>query len=503
MTEPATDTDTESLGSRLRERLGSISPFSLAMLGFIGVLGNLFPQLEVLQLFHLFWLLMLWPFVSMLIGSIRQSLGYERDVAGPHDWLEMDDGWRAQFAFLLGLPLSVVNPLMGRQDVMQLLGSVVAVVRHQGSLPDPTSFAQSTKFRLPVEGTWTVVNGSPIKEYSHSWFPATQRYAYDFVITDDEGRSRPKGTDTNIENYYCYDRPVLAPADGIVVDIHDSDPELGRAGGFSHPLKRSITGNRVTIRHTEGEYSSLVHLVPGSIEVEPGERVERGEQIGRCGHSGNSSEPHLHFQLQDHPTFEVAAGLPVRFDDVAMDTPGVDVAEVTGWDEPDRGPGRSIHVGQRVSHAPDREPPKSVDAADTPNMEVTPGLNSVRTLARVTNGLAVGGFATVLAGFVVSSLSTIALGLAGFAGLGIAYLIGSKLFNGDRTRPGTLGTIGGVGVAAALVGVFGTVNMLPEFGSVAIGAGVFVTGFVLYIAVWEYVRWDLFRDNGLANTTVN
>ena len=49
-----TDTDVRSFGSRLRERLGSISPFSLAMLGFIGFLGDAFTQLEVLQTFHLF-----------------------------------------------------------------------------------------------------------------------------------------------------------------------------------------------------------------------------------------------------------------------------------------------------------------------------------------------------------------------------------------------------------------------------------------------------------------
>jgi len=473
------------------------------MLGFIGILGNLFPQLEVLQLFHLFWLFMLWPVASMLVGSIKQSLGYGTDDAGPRDWLQMGEGLRGQVAFLLGLPLSVLNPLMGRQDVMQLLGSIVAVVRHRGYLPGPKSFSQSTRYRLPVKGTWTVVNGSPIKEYSHSWFPATQRYAYDFVITDDEGRSRPEGTDTSIENYYCYDQPVLAPADGIVVDVHDGDPELGRAGGFSHPVKRSITGNCVTIRHAEGEYSSLVHLVPGSIEVEPGERVARGEQIGRCGHSGNSSEPHLHFQLQDHPTFEVATGLPVRFDDVAVDKPEVDVVEVTGWDEPDGGPGRYIHVGQRVSHAPDLKPCQSGDKAATPKIGATSGLSGVRTLARVANGLAVGGFATVLAGFVVSSLSTIALGLAGLTGLVLAYQVRSKSLDGDRIRRGSLGTIGGVGVATALISVFGTVNMLPELGSVVVGAGVFVTGFVLYIAVWEYGRWNLFRDNVSANATTD
>jgi murein DD-endopeptidase MepM/ murein hydrolase activator NlpD len=111
---------------------------------------------------------------------------------------------------------------------MQLLGSLVAIGRHRGSLPDPETYDQSTSYRLPVEGTWTVVNGSPIKEYSHSWFPATQRYAYDFVITDEEGRSRPAGTDTSIENYYCYDQPVLAPADGVVVDVHDDDPPRGK-----------------------------------------------------------------------------------------------------------------------------------------------------------------------------------------------------------------------------------------------------------------------------------
>ena len=173
------------------------------------------------------------------------------------------------------------------------------------------------------------------------------------MITDEEGRSRPENTDTIIDNYYCYDEPVLAPAEGIVVDVLDGDPELGRAGGFSHPLKRSITGNKITIKHAEREYSSLVHLVPGSISVEPGDHVERGEAIGRCGHSGNSSEPHLHFQLHDHPAFELSAGLPVRFDKVNADAPGLNVADATDWDEPVGGSGQYIHIGQRVTQSSD------------------------------------------------------------------------------------------------------------------------------------------------------
>lgn len=483
------------LGSRLRKRIQSISPFSLMLLGFIGVLGNLFPQLEILKLFHLFWFFALWPFVSMLLSGSQQSLGVGSDDKGPQDWLKMDNGWRGNVAFLLGIPLSFFNPLVFRQDAMQLLGSLVAIGRHGGSLPDPETYDQSMSYRLPVEGTWTVVNGSPIKEYSHSWFPATQRYAYDFVITDEEGRSHPAGTDTSIENYYCYDQPVLAPADGVVVDVHDDDPELGRAGGLSHPFKRSVTGNGVTIRHAEGEYSSLVHLVPGSIEVEPGDRVTRGEQIGRCGHSGNSAEPHLHFQLQDHPTFELAAGLPIRFDNIDVDTPGIDVVEEIGWTELN-GSGRYIHVGQRVSNATAGEPNQSVDTADPPGVTTSVKLSQIRLFGQIVTGFSIGGFITVLAGFVVPSLQATALVLAGLGGLGLLYQVGQDFTDSDQIRFGSLGMVCGVGVAAMLVGTFATLDMLPELDSSGIGTGIFVIGFLLYIAIWEYGRRDLSRVIG-------
>jgi murein DD-endopeptidase MepM/ murein hydrolase activator NlpD len=488
VTETTSDTERVLLKTRLRERLNSISASSLWVLGVIGIPGELFSQLELLKIFNIFWLFMLWPFAAILIGSVKQALGYGGSEEGPRDWLHMGEMWRVLIAFFLNLPLTFLNPLTFRQDAMQLLGSVIAVFRYRGSLPDPETYTQSKNYRLPVDETWTVINGSPIKEYSHSWFPATQRYAYDFVITDEDGRSRLENTDTSIDNYYCYDQPVLAPADGIVVDVHDGDPELRRGGGFSHPLKRSITGNKVTIQHAEGEYSSFVHLVPGSITVEPGEHVERGEQVGRCGHSGNSSEPHLHFQLHDHPAFEFSAGLPVRFDEVNVDTPGLNVANATDWDEPDRGSSRYIHVGQRVTQMADSESEQSDDATTSFNEELNSELLNVRVFARVANGIAVGGFITVLAGFVVSSLLTIALGLAGLALLMTAHQVGNKLFKNDQIHRGSLGTDDGVGVAAALIGGAGVMNPLPGLSPAAYGAGIFVTGFVIYLAVREYER---------------
>lgn len=488
MTETPSNSEQASLRSRLRERLDFVSPFTLGLLGVIGIPGELFPQLEILKVFNIFWLFMLWPFAGMLIGIVKHSLGYGTSDEGPRDWFHMDETWRVLIAFFLTLPLTFLNPLTFRQDAMQLLGSIVAIVRYRGSLPDPDSYTQSRNYRLPVDGTWTVLNGSLIKDYSHSWFPATQRYAYDFVITDEEGRSRPENTDTSIDNYYCYDEPILAPAEGIVVDVRDGDPELGRAGGFSHPLKRSITGNKITIKHAEREYSSLVHLVPGSISVEPGDHVERGEAIGRCGHSGNSSEPHLHFQLHDHPAFELSAGLPVRFDKVSVDTPRLNVADATDWDEPIEGSGQYIHVGQRVTQSSDPHPAPKTETAASSEANLSAELVDSRGLARVASGVAVGGFVTVLAGFFVSSLLPIALLLGVLALLKSALDLGSKFFGDDQTDRGLLGFYDGLLLAAGLVAPPEILQVFTEINPSVYGACVFLAGFVFYISGWEYER---------------
>jgi hypothetical protein len=76
----------------------------------------------------------------------------------------------------------------------------------------------------------------------------------------------------------------------------------------------SITGNLVVIDHGGGEFSSYAHLKPGSIAVRIGEQVTRGQQIGQVGSTGNSTEPHLHFQLCNGPDPVMCAGVPVKFE---------------------------------------------------------------------------------------------------------------------------------------------------------------------------------------------
>lgn len=78
-------------------------------------------------------------------------------------------------------------------------------------------------------------------------------------------------------------------------------------------------GNYVVLELVDGAYAALAHLQQGSPTLRAGQQVQRGEVVGRCGNSGNSSEPHVHFQLMDHRWPFVSAGLPFVFTGVRID----------------------------------------------------------------------------------------------------------------------------------------------------------------------------------------
>jgi hypothetical protein len=139
-----------------------------------------------------------------------------------------------------------------------------------------------------------------------------------------------------------------------------------------------------------------------------------------------------------------------------------------------------------VTQTADPELPQSDDATTSFSERLTSEFVDTRVLARIANGIAVGGFLTALAGFIISSLLTIAVGLAGLALLVTAHQVGNKLFGNDQMCRRTLGTDDGIGVAAALVGGAGILDPLPGLNPVAYGAIIFLIGFVLFVAVWEY-----------------
>ncbi len=485
----------------------------LGLLGLLSLPADLFESLAFLDIFGLFFLFFLWMFVGPLVDAALAG-----DQTKPTDWVEMGSPWG-----ILGVALSMLNPLVVAQDLTQGVGGLLAVFRHRGSLPDAASYDQAVSYRLPVEGTWTVVNGSPEREYSHSWVYPSQRYAYDLVVTDEKGRTRPEEADSGVEAYYCYDEPVVAPADGVVVDALDAVLESSRASGLSHPLKRSILGGHVVIKHADSEYSTLAHLRPGSVTVEPGDRVTRGQEVGRCGHSGNSSEPHLHFQIQDRPDLLTGASLPVQFETVRIESPGAthdpglvpghevwhsgtdDGAEQTR-DEPN--PGGSpvgyhdrtfVIAGQRVTHvdrsddteSQDRSPTRLTDervsgevvGSSGTRAVRSPGTRAVRVLCRAALGVVVAGILTFVANILLSGLAVAAV-LAGCAVAGVAFRYGFGSLHDDRFQglSGSVGSSLGLGLAAAVA----TGAVTSGVGTGPLVGLFLVAGTLGYVLLGEY-----------------
>ena len=156
---------------------------------------------------------------------------------------------------------------------------------------------------LPYAGRWTVWQGWD-GQWTHkgSW-----RYAYDFVITDAEGQTHG-GDGAQIEDYFCYKKPVLSPVRGRVVRMVDDLPD-SRIGGAD---QTNNWGNLVIIQDARGLFVELSHFAAKSLRVKPGEWVERGAVLGLCGNSGYSPQPHIHVQVQATDTIG-AASMPFSF----------------------------------------------------------------------------------------------------------------------------------------------------------------------------------------------
>src|SRR5439155_19132888 len=121
----------------------------------------------------------------------------------------------------------------------------------------------------------------------------------------------------DLRDYRCYGLPVLAPGAGTVDQIIDRIPDnpIGEINA------RENWGNAVVIAHASGLYSVCAHLQPGSIKVKAGDVVKAGTEIGRCGNSGRSSIPHLHFQVQRAAPLG-SATVPADFGDVVAKSNG-------------------------------------------------------------------------------------------------------------------------------------------------------------------------------------
>lgn len=207
------------------------------------------------------------------------------------------------------------------------LSLLVCGVLAQGCASEKYSeYEIKTDLLFPLKGESLILTGGRSREQNpFHILVKDQRYAIDVIAL--QPGAEPPGVRRLIErvligeltvhrddfskneDHYCFGREVMAPGDGVVSDVKDGI--IDNIPGERNP--KEVPGNFVVIDHGNGEFSMIAHLQEGSVLVNKGDIVQAGMVIGRCGNSGNSAQPHLHYHLQNTPRWLDGHGLPLQF----------------------------------------------------------------------------------------------------------------------------------------------------------------------------------------------
>lgn len=220
------------------------------------------------------------------------------------------------------LPVDKTHPpaKLSHRLTLRRMGADTSDVVLQG-----TSIAVSTDvaaISAPFHGEWAAFNG-PSNSSGHRRLvlgldghtAIGQRFAIDFLQIDSAGSSH-HGDPANNANYYAYGTELLAVADGVIAAVKDGIPQnVPGANSRAVPITmETVGGNFVAIDIGHGRYALYAHVQPGSLRVKVGDHVKRGQVVALLGNSGNSTEPHVHFQVADGPTFLSSEGIPYAMD---------------------------------------------------------------------------------------------------------------------------------------------------------------------------------------------
>lgn len=188
------------------------------------------------------------------------------------------------------------------------------------------------RYAFPLKGAFYIQAGPSLNTH-HRW-AVPEAFALDIAQLGAGGLSH-RGDGSKFADYHVYGQPVVAAADGEVVQVISNQPEdptairkagesqqdyFGRIQQWQGALMAkgadALGGNVVIVRHPWGEYSVYAHLKPGPAPVKVGQAVKTGQILGHVGSSGSSTEPHLHFHVCDAPSALNCVGRPVAFTNV-------------------------------------------------------------------------------------------------------------------------------------------------------------------------------------------
>ena len=173
----------------------------------------------------------------------------------------------------------------------------------------------------PVKGSFYIFANQSTMGY-HYWYTAftggeiytSEKFAFDLTRGNELWENTYSGDPRTNSSYFAYGNPLYAVASGKVLKVVDGRVEnSGDAHDAPLLFNDAYYGNYLILDIGGGCYAGYMHCKPHSFLVSVGDTVTEGQPLASLGNSGNSDEPHLHFQLTDKPDAAFSHGLPFVF----------------------------------------------------------------------------------------------------------------------------------------------------------------------------------------------
>jgi murein DD-endopeptidase MepM/ murein hydrolase activator NlpD len=145
----------------------------------------------------------------------------------------------------------------------------------------------------------------------------SEQFAIDWIKIDKQGKAF-RGDGKKPEEWLCYGAELMAVAPGTVVEATRDLPDVPAGEAPANLTIAEIAGNHVTLDLGGGRYAIYAHMAPHSVTVHVGDRVKTGDKLGLLGNSGNTTGPHLHFQISDRPSTLDTTALPFVFESMVV-----------------------------------------------------------------------------------------------------------------------------------------------------------------------------------------
>ncbi|KAA8666911.1 M23 family metallopeptidase [Vibrio gigantis] len=177
---------------------------------------------------------------------------------------------------------SLSQTLTEKEGTIQLLGKRVFDVESVLGLADEELLTDDVSLEERIDAAAV---DSAVRATMFRLIPNDSPMAYQRISSSYGSRTNPisgkRHVHTGIDLTCKRGEDIVAPADGVIETVR--------------PSKKGF-GNFITMRHSFGFMSSYAHLQ--KFKVRSGQFVSKGDVIASCGNSGNSTGPHLHYEVR-------------------------------------------------------------------------------------------------------------------------------------------------------------------------------------------------------------